>query len=648
MINPLADGTATVRASVKVGSFGAGLPLRPDVERLLTRVVVDTHLHLPDTFELTFLDEEGHIATDAGLKIGVGVEVYGGAAVSQQAEKLISGEVTSIEAICADLHVYTVVRGYEQAHRLQKARRTRTFVNMTDSDVARKVAKDAGLTVGDVDETSTAHDHLAQMAQTDWEFLKQRARENGYETGVVGGKFYFRRPPGMPGGGMFGALASAASSVASAIGLGGPTLTFKENLITFLPRISAAGLTPEVEVRVWDPEGAKAVSSTTPIRTGSAKISGQDPAELAASFGKSPLPIGVPLPAIPGLPSLGPTPSAKAFVLAGRPLASGSAASDAADEVAKGLAEHIASTFAEAEGYAVGDPKLQAGAQVQIKAVPVTFAGTWTITNARHIFDEAEAGYHTRFFVSGRHERSLLGLASMGATQGGTAQMPGVVCGLVTNINDPQKHGRVKVALPWLSPQYESDWARVVQFGAGKTSGALFTPEVGDEVLIGFEMGDPRRAYVLGGLRNERTGYDLGGTAVKSSGMTGTVVRRGFVSGAGNRLLFEDELVPPPGTGPPLNSKFSLVTADGGMGVTVDQTGGKVTVSCDPKAPASQTPVGTMEITVGASGTISIKAGAGGTVKIDGGANLELSALTSIKIESQGTVAISGKQITLN
>src|SRR5439155_1169723 len=130
-------------------------------------------------------------------------------------------EVTSIEAICADLHVYTVVRGYEQAHRLQKARHTRTFVNMTDSDVATKIAKAAGLKIGTVDDTDTAHDHLAQIAQTDWEFLKQRARENGYETGVVGGEFYFRRPPGMPAGG--GLLGAAASMAASALGLGGAT-----------------------------------------------------------------------------------------------------------------------------------------------------------------------------------------------------------------------------------------------------------------------------------------------------------------------------------------------------------------------------------------------------------------------------------------
>ncbi len=645
----LAGATATVRASVKVG-FPVGLPLRPDVEPHLVRVVVDTHLHLPDMFELTFLDEEGSIASDAGLRIGAVVEVFGGAPDSTEADSLITGEVTSIEALCQDLHIYTVVRGYEKAHRLQRARRTRTFVNMTDSDIARKVASDASLDIGTIDDTSTTHDHLAQVAQTDWEFLKQRAREVGYETGVAGGEFYFRRPPGMPagGGGLGGLASAAASAAASALGLGSSTLTFKDNLLTFLPRITAATLTPDVEVRVWDPKSAQAVVGSADIHSETAKISGQDPAALANSFGGFSLPIGVPLPAIPGLPSFGDEPSATAFLVVDRPLASGSAASGAADEMAKGLAEHIASSFAEAEGYAVGSPDIQAGEQVEVAGVPEAFAGTWTVTNARHIFDETEGGYHTRFFVSGRHDRSLLGLTSLGASQGQPARIPGLVCGVVTNNNDPDAKGAVKVALPWLSPQYESDWARVVQFGAGKTSGALFTPEVGDEVLIGFEFGDPRRPYVLGGLLNDNTAFDLGGNPVKSTGLAGTVVKRGFVSGAGNTLLFEDELIPPPGAGPPIKSAFSLLTADGSMGIAVDQTAGTVTVSCSPSPPASQSPTGTVEITVNAGGSITISAGAGGSITIDGGGSLELKAMQSIKISSQGTVELSGTQIKLN
>ncbi len=646
-MNPLAGGTATVRAGVKVGLVG--LPLRPDVERHLARVVVDTHLHLPDMFELTFLDEDGNVADQAGLSIGTAVEVYGGAPDSTSAKKLIAGEVTSIEAICADLHIYTVIRGYEQAHRLQRARRTRTFVDMSDSDAVRKVAEDARVSIGTIDATGTAHAHLAQVAQTDWDFIKQRAREVGYETGVVDGEFYFKRPPGMPAGGgaLGGAIAGAAAAAGNLLGLGGPRLTFKDNLLTFLPRVSGANLTSEVEVRFWDPDQAKAVTATAAVRSDTASLS-QKPDELADSFGLAG-PIGFTPPAIPGLPSFGTPPSAKAYAVVDRPLASGPTAIRAAQEMANGVAEHVGSTFAEAEGYAVGDPDIQAGAQVTIEHVPAAFAGTWTVTNARHTFDESEGGYHTRFFVSGRQERSLLGLASLGGTQGEPTRIPGLVCGVVTNNNDPKGRGRVKVALPWLSPAYESDWARVAQFGAGTKSGAMFTPEVSDEVLIGFEFGDPRRPYVLGGLLNANTTFSLGGDAVKSTGRLGSVVRRGFVSGAGNRLVFNDELPPMGSPGPAMKSAFALETEDAKMGIAVDQTAGTVKITCEPTPPTSKSAAGAIEIVCGPTGNITIRAGQGGTVTIDGGTNLELTALASVKIECKaGPVEIKGMPIKLN
>ena len=637
-MNPLGDRAGVVRAGVKVGAIGR--PLGPDAERNLVRVVVDTHVHLPDMFELTFFDEAGDLLHQAGLSIGTPVEVLGGAADSQSAKQLIAGEVTSIEAICADLNIYTVVRGYEQAHRLQRARRTRTFVNTSDSEAVRKVAQDAKMKIGTIDSTAATHDHLAQVAQTDWDFIKQRAREVGYDTGVIGGEFFFRKPPGMPSAGGADLLSAVAGAAADALGLGGPKLTFKDNLLTFLPRVTGANLTSEVEVRFWDPDEAKVVARTAQVRSGTADLS-QKPDELAGSFGLA-NPLGVSLPAIPGLPDLGVAPSASAFAVVNLPVATGSGVSRAAEELANGLAEHVGSSFAEAEGLALGSPDLQAGARVKIDGVPEAFAGTWTISNARHIFDESEGGYRTRFFVSGRQERSLLGLASLGATQGEPTRIPGLVCGIVTNNNDPKTRGRVKVALPWLSPAYESDWARVAQFGGGKTSGALFTPEVGDEVLVGFEFGDPRRPYVLGGLRNANTSYDLGGDAVKTTGMSAQVVRRGFVSGAGNRLVFNDEL-PPMGGSPAIKSAFALQTGDGKMGVAVDQTAGSLKITCEPTGASAA-----VEITCGPGGSISIKAGAGGSITIDGGSTLELKAQQQIKISAQQMVQISAQQIKLN
>lgn len=79
----------------------------------------------------------------------------------------------------------------------------------------------------------------------------------------------------------------------------------------------------------------------------------------------------------------------------------------------------------------------------------------------------------------------------------------GLYPALVKDISDPDGQGRVKVSLPW-SPDdtgYEA-WARLATMMGGANRGTWFIPDTDDEVLVGFEGGDPRRPYVLGGLWN--------------------------------------------------------------------------------------------------------------------------------------------------
>jgi uncharacterized protein involved in type VI secretion and phage assembly len=78
----------------------------------------------------------------------------------------------------------------------------------------------------------------------------------------------------------------------------------------------------------------------------------------------------------------------------------------------------------------------------------------------------------------------------------------GVTVGVVTNNQDPEGLGRVKVRFPWLSDEDESHWARVVTPMAGNQRGLYFLPEVDDEVLVAFQHGDIRFPYILGALWN--------------------------------------------------------------------------------------------------------------------------------------------------
>jgi len=68
-----------------------------------------------------------------------------------------------------------------------------------------------------------------------------------------------------------------------------------------------------------------------------------------------------------------------------------------------------------------------------------------------------------------------------------------------TNNDDKESQARVKVKFPTLGDD-ESAWARVVSPGAGSARGMQWLPEVGDEVMVGFENDDKARPVVLGGL----------------------------------------------------------------------------------------------------------------------------------------------------
>jgi hypothetical protein len=200
--------------------------------------------------------------------------------------------------------------------------------------------------------------------------------------------------------------------------------------------------------------------------------------------------------------------------------------------------------------------------------------------------------------------------------------------------------------MPWLAPNYESDWARVVQVGAGRRSGAAYIPEVGDEVLVGFEFGDARRPYVLGGLVNDNTDYDLIKGAVNGSG---AVIKRGFMTPAGNGLVFGDELPPgPPGSAPPTTSTMLLGTKDQNLSLAIDQAGGTVSLTCKPAPPSSKTPAGTLTIEVGDTGTLNIIAGNAGTMKITSGGQLELEGKLGVKITSNAMLELKGTMIKLN
>jgi uncharacterized protein involved in type VI secretion and phage assembly len=110
----------------------------------------------------------------------------------------------------------------------------------------------------------------------------------------------------------------------------------------------------------------------------------------------------------------------------------------------------------------------------------------------------------------------------------------GVVIGIVTNNNDPESLGRVKLKFPWRDSSDESNWARVAVPMAGGDRGIYFLPEVGDEVLVSFAHGDMTQPYVIGGLWN-------GADKPPEKNADGKNNKRIIKSKSGHMIIFNDE-----------------------------------------------------------------------------------------------------------
>lgn len=80
----------------------------------------------------------------------------------------------------------------------------------------------------------------------------------------------------------------------------------------------------------------------------------------------------------------------------------------------------------------------------------------------------------------------------------------GVATAIVTHNTDPEARGRIRVRYPWLREENESGWARLAVPYAGDRRGFYLLPEVGDEVLVAFEEGDPGRPVIVGSLWSGR------------------------------------------------------------------------------------------------------------------------------------------------
>jgi uncharacterized protein involved in type VI secretion and phage assembly len=426
---------------------------------LLQEVRVTDSLALPGAFSLTFAPRDLGRGLDplavegVDPSIGAEVEIHLGGPGDRQPQKLFQGEITALEPNFAPEGIRLVASGYDRSHRLHRQRKTRNFQQMTTSQIIQKVAQEVGLRAR-VTSTSTKHQYLQQNNETDFEFIHRLASQVDYEVAMEGPALQVRPTP---------------TSLPPPL-----ELEYGENvsngavrLHSFYPRATAAQQVRDVEVRGWDPAAKKALVGKSTVEQRGSKI-GINRSEALRPFG------------------------AGKITIADAPVHDQSAAND----LAKSVASYLGHGFVGAYGTCEGNPRVRAGTTLKIKGLGAEFSGTYRCSATTHVYG---GGYSTSFEVLGRTPRDLLDLARPTSknTWGDT-----LVVGLVTNNRDPENLARVRVKFPTLDEQSESAWARVVAVGAGANRGQLMLPQLDDEVLVGFENGNPDRPYVIGALWN--------------------------------------------------------------------------------------------------------------------------------------------------
>lgn len=545
----------------------AGSEVQPDVMGHVLAVEVDQHAYVPDMFTVRLQDPAFELIDTGPFDLTKEIEIAAQAQDETWVD-LIKGEITALEPEFQEgMIARLVVRGYDKSHRLYRETKSTAHLNKKDSDLATEIAQAAGLQA-EVETTSTVYDHIFQHNQSDLAFLKERAWRIGYECYVADGKLVFKKPT-TTGGGV--------------------SLMWGADLLSFYPRMNLAEQVDEVVVRGWSVHDKAAVVGRAQQGALYPEIEEpQDGASWAGAFGRGK-----------------------------RVIVDQNVASQAeADALAAARLDELSGAFLQAEGEALRRPEIRAGRAITLEALGERFSGTYLVTHARHLY--TAAGLKTRFNIQGTRTGLILDAVGDGQL---TARSPGVVPAVVTNTDDPDGLGRVKLKFPWMTEEAESDWARVLGAGAGPDAGLLSLPEVGDEVLVAFEHGHFRRPYVLGGLWNGQNA--LPPTAAGASG-EGPLVRS-WHSRTGHHITVYDNA----------DNRIEIVTA-GGHKLALDDANRTITI-------ASSSGV-TVTLDDG-GGKLSVQAN---QIEIKADSNLKIEAGANMDLQAGGQINIKGALINLN
>ena len=195
------------------------------------------------------------------------------------------------------------------------------------------------------------------------------------------------------------------------------------------------------------------------------------------------------------------------------------------------------------------DSRLKNGSRAKLTDINGRAMETYRIVEIRHYYNGDE--YYNEFV--GVSDVLHPPYQDSGAFPKSHEQM-----GRVVENADPLGLGRVRVQMMWQEAGSEkTPWIRLLQPHSGSGKGFYFVPEIGEEVLVGFQGGNAEKPYVIGTQYN---GKEKSGYADKENNIKAVHTR------SGHKLVFtEDESI--------------LITDKSGNEILLDTKGSNITIT---------------------------------------------------------------------
>ncbi|OQP58090.1 type IV secretion protein Rhs [Niastella vici] len=150
--------------------------------------------------------------------------------------------------------------------------------------------------------------------------------------------------------------------------------------------------------------------------------------------------------------------------------------------------------------------------------------GEYTVLSISHYFD-GHGNYNNDF-------TAVPATIKLPPVKGGGMPYSETQSAMVTDNHDPKGLGRVRVKFHWMNGTEKTPWIRVTSPHGGGGKGMFFIPEVGEEVIVGFEGDSPTKPYIIGTVYHGKASntYSNGGNDVKA-----------LQTRSGNKVIMNDK-----------------------------------------------------------------------------------------------------------